>query len=205
MGGVRRISIHKRGNRSESATTERANSALLRSLPNLITLGRLVLVPAVITMIASDQWVGAFACFLVAGISDGIDGWLAKRFHLRTELGAYLDPLADKALLISIYVSLAWVHVAPVSLAVLVVFRDVMIIGAVIVSWVLGNPVEIRPLFISKANTTVQIVFAAGVLAAESFSIQLGPIFQISVYIVAALTLASAAAYLSQWLRHMSD
>jgi cardiolipin synthase len=183
----------------------RGDSALFRSLPNLITIGRLVLVPAVIVMIASQQWTAAFGGFLVAGISDGVDGWLAKRFNLRTELGAYLDPLADKALLISIYVALAWVRVAPVSLAVLVVFRDVMIIGAVIVSWGLRNPVEIRPLFISKANTAVQIVFAAGVLAAESLSLPLGAWFGASVYVVAALTLASAAAYLSQWLRHMSS
>ncbi|HVB89987.1 MAG TPA: CDP-alcohol phosphatidyltransferase family protein [Beijerinckiaceae bacterium] len=183
---------------------KRVDSALFRSLPNLITLGRLVLVPAVIAMIASNEWSGAFAGFLVAGISDGVDGWLAKRFNLRTELGAYLDPLADKALLISIYVALAWVQVVPVSLAVLVVFRDVMIIGAVIVSWVLRNPVEIRPLFISKANTALQIVFAAGVLAAKSFSLTLGPWFGDCVYVVAALTLASAAAYLSQWLKHMS-
>ena len=177
---------------------------LFRSLPNLITLGRLVLVPAVVAMIAAGDWEFAFAGFVVAGASDGVDGWLAKRFNLRTELGAYLDPLADKALLMSIYISLAWVDVAPVSLAVLVVFRDVMIIGAVIVSWVMENPVAIRPLLVSKANTVVQIAFAAVVLAAKTFSISLGLWFSICIYAVAALTLASLAAYLSQWLKHMS-
>lgn len=190
---------------SERTEAKQTDSALFRNLPNLITLGRLVLVPAVIAMIASYQWPAAFGGFLIAGVSDGVDGWLAKRFALRTELGAYLDPLADKALLISIFVALAWIQVIPVSLAVLVAFRDVMIIGAVIVSWVMSNPVEIRPLFISKANTALQISFAAGVLAAKSFAMPLGPWFQACIYLVAALTLASAAAYLTQWLKHMSD
>ena len=77
------------------------------SLPNLISLLRLVLVPVIISMIVSGRWVGAFLIFVAAGISDAVDGWLANRFNLRTELGAYLDPLADKMLLISIYVALA--------------------------------------------------------------------------------------------------
>ena len=77
-------------------------SLLIRSLPNIITIARLFLVPVVVALIAAQAWRGAFACFLVAGASDGIDGWIARRFDLRTELGAYLDPLADKALLISI-------------------------------------------------------------------------------------------------------
>jgi cardiolipin synthase (CMP-forming) len=172
--------------------------------PNMITLGRMVLVPAVVAAIASRYWLLAFCLFVVAGLSDALDGWLAKRFDLRTELGAYIDPLADKALLASIYAALAWRGVAPVSLAVLIVFRDVMIVGAVMVSWLLQKPVTIRPLFISKANTVAQIAFAAAILGAESFSFELSSWFVIGLYGVAALTLASLAAYLSSWLSHMS-
>jgi cardiolipin synthase (CMP-forming) len=179
-------------------------SPLVRSLPNLITLGRLVLVPAVVAMIATRAWTGAFACFVVAGVSDAIDGWLAKRFDLRSELGAYLDPLADKALLASIYVSLAAVGILPVSLAFLVVFRDVMIIGAVVVSWLLDRPMQIQPLFVSKANTAGQIGFAGLALARQAFSLHLGAWWSVFVALVAALTMASAAAYLTQWFRHMS-
>ena len=175
---------------------------ILASLPNLISLGRLVLVPIIVTLIVQPEWGLAFALFVVAGVSDAVDGWLAKRFDLRTELGSYLDPLADKALLVSIYVSLAIVGVLPSAIAILVVSRDVMIVGAVMVSWVLDKPVAIRPLLVSKLNTLAQIAFASAVLAAKAFSLPLGLWFTISLYVVAALTLASAA-YLTQWIRHM--
>src|SRR5438270_4793279 len=77
------------------------------SLPNLISLLRLVLVAVIISMIVTDRWVGAFLIFLAADVSDAVDGWLANRFNLRTELGAYLDPLADKMLITSIYIAMA--------------------------------------------------------------------------------------------------
>ena len=173
------------------------------SLPNLITLGRLFLVPVVITMIAAQRWREAFLVFVIAGISDAVDGWLAKTFKLTTELGAFLDPVADKALLVSIYVALAIAQVIPAPLAILVVARDLMIIGAIVISWLVGKPVEIRPLLISKVNTTMQITFAALVLGAKAFDFSLGSWFEILLYVVAALTLASLAAYLWRWMRHI--
>lgn len=182
-----------------------SSSTIFASLPNIITLGRLVLVPVVIAFIIQPDWPAAFAIFVVAGLSDAVDGFLAKRFDLRTELGAYLDPLADKALLMSIYVTLAVVGVLPATLAIIVVSRDVMIMGAVIVSWVLDKPVVIKPLLVSKANTVGQIVLAAAILGGKAFGVNFGMWFQLLVYIVAALTLASAGAYFVQWLRHMTD
>jgi cardiolipin synthase len=173
------------------------------SLPNLISLLRLVLVPVIISMIVSGRWVGAFLIFVAAGISDAVDGWLANRFNLRTELGAYLDPLADKMLLISIYVALALSNTVPATIAILIVFRDLMIIAAFLVSWILGKPIKVRPLFVSKANTMAQIAFAALVLGAKAFGLNLGLWFDASLWIVAALTLASAGAYLWQWIKHM--
>ena len=182
-----------------------SSAHLFASLPNIISLGRLVLVPVVIVFIIQPDWMGAFLLFVIAGISDAVDGFLAKRFDLRTELGAYLDPLADKALLMSIYVTLAVESVLPATLAILVVSRDVMIMGAVIVSWVLDKPVAIKPLLVSKANTMGQIVLAAAVLGGKAFGVAFGMWFQVLIYTVAALTLASAAAYFVQWLRHMTD
>ncbi len=176
---------------------------LFASLPNLISLGRLVLVPVIVSLIIQPEWGLALMLFVIAGVSDAVDGWLAKRFDLRTELGAYLDPIADKALLVSIFVSLAVVGVLPATIVILVVSRDVMIVGAVMVSWLLDKPVAIRPLLVSKLNTLAQISFAAAVLAAKAFAFPLGMWFTISIYVVAALTLASAAAYLTQWVRHM--
>ena len=179
-------------------------SAFFRSIPNLITVGRLILVPVIVATISAQAWVTAFTLFVLAGVSDGVDGYIAKHFDLRTELGAYLDPLADKALLISIYVALALEGILPPSVAILVVSRDVMIIGAVIVSWVLEQRVEIRPLAVSKLNTVVQIVLAAMVLAAKAFGLSLDPWLSVMIGLVVTLTLASMAAYLAQWLRHMS-
>jgi cardiolipin synthase len=174
------------------------------SLPNLISLARLVMVPAVIAMIAAQRWQEASVIFVLAGVSDAVDGWLAKTFGWRTELGAYLDPVADKALLVSIYVALAIVNVVPAALTIIVVARDLMIIGAVLISWLLGAPVEIKPLLISKVNTAVQIGFAAMVLGAKAFRFSTEPWLDVALYVVAALTLASLAVYLTRWARHMS-
>lgn len=175
------------------------------ALPNIITTGRLVLVPLVIALIVQHRWMEALAVFLIAGVSDAVDGWLAKTFNLRTELGAYLDPVADKALLISIYVTLAIIGHLPTVIAILVVSRDVMIMGAVVISWLVDKPVAIRPLIVSKANTAAQIGLAAMVLAGKAFGWSFDGWFTAALYVVATLTIASTAAYLWQWVRHMSN
>ena len=174
------------------------------TIPNLITVGRLLAVPLVIVLIGQERWLAAFALFVLAGVSDAVDGFIARRFDMRSEFGAFIDPLADKALLVSIYVALAVVAVLPGWVAVLVVSRDVMIVGAVIVSYLLNNPVAIRPLFVSKINTAAQIAFAALVLGAKAFAVEDGALTAAAMYAVAALTVASAGAYLAGWLRHMA-
>ena len=101
--------------------------------------------------------------------------------------------------------ALALAGVVPATLSILVVFRDVMIVGGVVMSWILGKPLEIRPLLISKLNTTAQIAFAAGVLGAKAFGVGFDLWFEPALFIVAGLTLASAGAYLKQWLDHATD
>lgn len=174
------------------------------TIPNFITIGRLIIVPLVIMMIVQGSWDVAFLLFVVAGLSDAVDGFIARRFDMRSELGAYLDPLADKALLVSIYVTLAIVGIIPAWVAILVVSRDIMIVSAVVLSWVLDNPVEMRPFLVSKLNTFAQIAFAAALLAAKAFGATLGMWFELSLWTMAALTLASAGAYLAFWIRHMA-
>lgn len=142
--------------------------------------------------------------FLLAGISDAVDGWLAKTFDLRSELGAYLDPLADKALIVSIYVTLAIVSVLPATITILVVARDVMIVGAFMISLVMQKPIKVKPLLISKFNTAAQIGFAAMLLGAKAFDIPVGAWFDVSLYTVAALTFTSTGAYVHQWIKHMN-
>ncbi|MFG1422933.1 CDP-alcohol phosphatidyltransferase family protein [Roseixanthobacter liquoris] len=174
------------------------------SLPNIITLARILLVPILVWSIAAGELELAFWLFVLAGASDAVDGFLAKRFHMQTELGAYLDPLADKALLISIYVSLAVVGLIPRWVAIAVVTRDVMIIGAILLSVLLARPVTIRPLVVSKVNTAVQIAFAALVLATAGLGLHPGRAFEVGLVAVGLLTALSAAAYLAEWMRHMA-
>lgn len=174
------------------------------TIPNLITIARLIAVPILIVMIMQQRWMAAFSLFVLAGISDGIDGFIARHFNMRSEFGAYIDPLADKSLLVSIYVTLAVVGEIPSWLAIVVVSRDVMIVAAVLLSWVMSRPVAIKPLIVSKLNTVAQLAFAAFVLAAQAFGWDSSGLEGIAMLIVAALTIASAGAYLGGWLRHMT-
>ena len=174
------------------------------SIPNIITLGRILLVPIIVWAIASSQMEIAFAIFVIAGVSDAVDGFLAKRFNLTSELGAYLDPLADKALLASIYITLAVIGALSPAIAILVVSRDLMILFAVVVSWLMDKPVEIRPVFVSKFNTVAQIAFAALLLGARAFGFEVVFVQEVLGWVVACSTLASGAVYIAQWLEHMS-
>jgi len=175
------------------------------SIPNLITLGRIILVPIVVWAITSGQMLAAFALFLAAGISDAVDGFLAKRFHMRSELGAYLDPLADKALIVSIYVALGIAGALPISLVILVVSRDIMIISGFMLSWLVGKPMPVRPLPVSKLNTVAQILLAAFVLAEHGFRFDAAFAVTVLMALVAILTLLSIGFYLAEWLRHMNS
>ncbi len=174
------------------------------NLPNLITLGRIILVPVIFWFLISGQPKPAFFAFVIAGVSDAVDGFLAKRFQMQTELGAYLDPLADKLLIVSIYVALGVAAKLPSWLVIAVVSRDILIVVAVMLSWVLDHPVAIKPRGISKANTAAQILLAASVLADDGFSLGLVNLRTTLVWITGTLTFLSLAAYLKDWLAHIA-
>jgi len=146
----------------------------------------------------------AFVLFVVVGISDGVDGFIARKFNQRTELGAYLDPLADKTLLITMFVALGYLGSIPLWLVIIVLTRDVLILAGVMVAFVLGDPIEIKPLFVSKANTAVQIVLVALALGIPAFGMDLTGIQVMLVWVCAILTIASAFAYFAAWTRHVS-
>jgi cardiolipin synthase len=173
------------------------------TIPNLISILRLFLVPLTIWLISSDKTRWAFFAFVLAGVSDAVDGFLARQFNMGSALGAYLDPLADKALLVSIYVTFAVLNEIPVWLPILVVSRDFLIIGGVLLAWMLDVPITMRPRAISKVNTLAQITLAALVLGDLAFPGDLSVLRSVMVYLVGALTLASAVVYAIDWLRHM--
>jgi cardiolipin synthase len=188
---------------AEAGARRRVGTPL--SIPNLITLGRILLVPIVVWAIWSGAMWAAFVLFLAAGVSDAVDGFLAKRFHMTTVLGAYLDPLADKALIVSIYVTLGIQAVIPGWLVILVVSRDIMIVGGVMLSWLVGSPIMVKPLLVSKLNTVAQIAFACVVLGSLGFGIEARMLTLLLMGLVAALTLLSVAAYVAEWIRHMNS
>ena len=174
------------------------------NLPNLITIGRILLVPVVVWAIASREMQIAFLVFLIAGISDGVDGFLAKRLGMTSELGAHLDPLADKVLIVSIYIALGITESIPRWVVILVVSRDILIVGGVMLAWFLGKPIRVKPVLVSKLNTVAQIVFACLVLASLAFGVEVPPAQDAIMAMVAALTLASVGFYVREWVLHMS-
>ncbi|MEW9838501.1 CDP-alcohol phosphatidyltransferase family protein, partial [Mesorhizobium marinum] len=150
------------------------------------------------------DWRLAFAGFLIAGISDGVDGFVARHFNQRSTLGGYLDPMADKLLLVSVFVVLGVLGELPLWLVIVAVSRDGLIVCAVLLSSLMGSPIEVRPLMVSKANTVMQIVLVAVVLAERAFSFDFGAARPALIILSGLLTVASAGAYLVAWSRHMS-
>ena len=175
------------------------------SIPNLITLARILSVPVMVWAIMTGWMLAAFLLFLAAGVSDAIDGYLAKRFAMTSDLGAYLDPLADKALIVSIYVTLGVSGEIPVWLVILVVSRDIMIVGAVLLAWLVGKPLPMKPLTVSKLNTAAQLLFAGVVLATLGLRFQADWLVAAAMAAVTLLTLVSVAAYVREWVRHMGS
>jgi len=183
------------------------------NLPNSITLTRIASVPLLIWALSprfpwhgahGEQELIASAIFITASVTDGLDGFLARRRGQITTLGMLLDPLADKALLVSIYVALGIWGAVPRWIVILVVSRDVMIVTAVIVSWLFDKPIPMKPLMVSKLNTVAQVAFAALVLAALGFGFNSTPYDLILMGLVTVFTLVSVSLYLVEWVRHMS-
>ena len=181
----------------------RAGGALL-NLPNLITIARILLVPVVVWAIGSNEMQVAFLVFLIAGLSDAVDGFLAKRLRMTSELGAHLDPLADKVLIVSIYIALGITEAVPRWIVILVVSRDILIIGGLMLAWFLGKPMRVKPALVSKLNTVAQIVFACLVLGELAFQVEFAWLQGFIMALVAALTLASVGFYMREWVLHMN-
>jgi cardiolipin synthase (CMP-forming) len=169
------------------------NTSLL-NLPNIVTFARLCAVPLAFWLVLEHRLGQAFLLFVAAGLSDALDGWLARRYG-GNAVGAAMDPVADKALLVTMYITLAAVGMLPAWLAILVVFRDAVIVGGIVALSVMGHAVTIRPLYISKVNTTLQIVLVATTLLQGAFDLRLPGLLTLLTWCVALTTLASGAVY----------
>ncbi len=138
-------------------------------LPNAISLLRILLVAPILWLILSDDFTIALVLFVIAGFSDGVDGYLAKRFHWHSRLGALLDPAADKLLVNGLFITLACMQLVPVWLATIVIARDVIIIGGALAYNVLVEPLRGEPTTISKLNTLFELLFLLFVLSRGAF------------------------------------
>ncbi len=165
-------------------------------------MARILCVPLIIWAITSGQMLAAFLLFVTAGISDAVDGFLAKRFNMASELGALLDPIADKALIVSIYVALGISEALPRWMVILVVSRDILIVGGFLVAAFMNRPMPVRPHPVSKANTLAQILLAGLVLGSLGFEFDAGWAVPVLMGLVTVLTLLSIAFYVAEWLRH---
>lgn len=176
--------------------------SLTHQIPNLLTFARIGAVPVLILFLYDGRYGAALAVFLAAGITDGLDGWIAKRFNFVTRLGSILDPLADKMLIVSTYVMLALAGDIPFWLLILIGFRDLGIIGGVLVLHTLHGNVEMEPSIISKVNTFLQISFVVLVMVERIDLITLGPVTGVILWLVALTTIASALHYAYFWFIH---
>lgn len=175
------------------------------SIPNIISMARLLAVPMVVYLILQSAYDWAFWLFVIAGISDAVDGFIAKNMDQATVLGSYLDPLADKALLVGVYVTLGHQVLIDDLVVVLVVFRDVMIVGGAFLLVVFRQQNGIRPAMVSKLNTAAQILFVTLVLAEAGLDLAVGWFSLSMSYFVIATTLASGGWYMVAWGRQMAS
>lgn len=176
---------------------------MISFLPNLISLGRLLAVPVAVWLLLRGDHAQAFWVFIAAGVSDAVDGFIAKHFDAETELGTYLDPLADKALLVGIYVTLGHSGDLPLWLVIMVVFRDLLIIGGAMLYQTLTQELKMEPLMVSKVNTAAQIVLAGAALFVLGWDMDgfWSTFIAAMHWVVGATTVASGGAYVWTWGR----
>lgn len=176
------------------------------SIPNFISIARLLCVPVLVWLIVTDQMHVAFWLFVAAGVSDAVDGYIAKRFNASTALGRYIDPLADKTLLVSVFVTLGLRGALPDWLVILVVFRELLIIGGALLFHTLTDrTMRMDPILISKVNTLLQILLVGVVLAHLGIGLDDRSAAAVLIYAAAATTVLSGAAYLVRWVRGTAE
>ena len=178
----------------------RARTSAILTLPNIISFARLCAVPCAIWLVLHRRFAPATTLFIAAGISDALDGYLARR-RGGTTLGAVLDPLADKTLMVGMFVTLAATGQLPDWLAILVVFRDLVIVGGFLALWFTSHPTAIEPLMISKLNTTLQITLIAAILGLNALQLAALPLRETLITLVTISTLLSGGAYVLRTAR----
>ncbi len=170
-----------------------------RDIPNAISIGRIILVLPVALLLLAEEYLGALLLFFAAGLSDGLDGLLAKRYGWHSRLGSILDPLADKTLLVVSYLCLGWVGAIPEWLVAIVIGRDLIIVAGAAAFHLLIGRYEMVPTWISKVNTTMQILLVLVLVFSEAVFALPEDLLTGMVYVVCVTTLASGVDYVWTW------
>lgn len=173
----------------------------MRHLPNLICLVRLALIWPVAAALAGGRYGLGLALFVAAAISDGLDGYLAKRFNWVSELGKFLDPAADKLLLVTVFVESAWLSLVPWWVTAAAVARDVMIALGALLYRVWFGPLRGRPTIISKINTAAQLLYLAAVMSGAALAFPPRGVLRALALVVLATTVLSGLNYLQAFTR----
>lgn len=177
---------------------------MLRHLPNLLTWLRLAAAPTLAFLLVSGADRAALGVFAFAGLSDAADGFLAKRFGFGSRFGRYLDPAADKLLMLAAFVTLTVLKITPLWLTLLVLARDAAIVGGIVLARALTVPIHVEPLFVGKLNTAMQIIYVALALFLLTFGLQWPQTLEAAADITAALTIISWLAYAAVGARALS-
>ena len=174
------------------------------TVPNFITTIRIILAPIFIIFLINDQFLPALIVFVVCTVSDGLDGMVARLFNQKSWLGAYLDPLADKILLVAAFIALSIRGYLPPWLGVMVITRDILIMLGVLVLFLNSLEFNIRPSILSKANTILQFITVLLVLSKGYMSISL-EFYLYVFYVTALLTVGSGLHYIYTWFQMIGD
>ena len=173
----------------------------LNWLPNAICIGRAILVGPIVIALLDGRYTVALALIGLAGFSDAVDGMLARNFNWRTRMGEVLDPAADKLMVFSVFLTLTYLELVPLFLAVLVISRDLVIIGGAMTYQFLIEPVEGNPALISKLNTSAQLLFMMFTLTAAAFHWPSSELLTILGAIVIFTSITSGLNYVIDWSR----
>jgi cardiolipin synthase len=174
------------------------------TVPNLITTIRIILAPVFIIYLINDQFLSALVVFVICVASDGLDGLIARVFDQKSKLGTYLDPLADKILLVAAFITLSVRGYLPPWLTVLVIARDVMIMLGIFFLFFNQLDFKLKPSIISKLTTCLQFLSVLSVLSKDYTGFP--PIYYLSVYYLTALfTISSGLHYMHYWFKMMGD
>jgi cardiolipin synthase len=172
-----------------------------RDIPNIITVFRLLLVLPVVVLMLNQRFGAALIVFGIAGFSDAIDGYLAKRYNWTSRLGGLLDPLADKLLMLSTFITLAWLGLIPLWLVSLVILRDLVIVSGAIVYHMRIEQLDAEPSLVSKLNTVTQILLVLAVMFTQAIQELPALWMDVLLYSVLATTIWSGLDYVWTWGR----